>query len=291
MSADPQGMTPLFRPGHRTRLAGILTAACLAAAAEAPAAEPGGAGSLLVAPTRLVFEGRTRTGELTLANKGTGAATYRIRIAFYAMSEDGDMREIPAPSVEDRAADGLIRYSPRQVTLEPGTSQVVRVALRKPADLPAGEYRSHLVFSPVSQAAAGNAPDDELAFKVQLNVGVAISVIVRQGETAATVALDAPVLRPGKDGAPPLLDVTIRRSGDRSLYGKLVATFQPTGGRPVEVGLTKGIGVYVPNALRRFQLSLRPPAGVSLAAGRLQVRFVDEEKGDRVLAAAELILP
>ena len=38
------------------------------------------AGDLVVAPTRIVFEGRTRTAQISLLNRGSAAATYRISL-------------------------------------------------------------------------------------------------------------------------------------------------------------------------------------------------------------------
>jgi hypothetical protein len=271
---------------------GALLAMLGAATAIPLAAQQAGAGSFLIAPTRLVFSGRTRTAELTLSNTGAVSQTYRIGMTFYTMAENGDLREVASPSDADHTAQNLIRYSPRQVTLEPGTSQTVRVAVRKPADLAPGEYRSHLVFTPVqTTASTGPSAPDTLGVSLQLHVGVSIAVIVRHGDTSATAALDMPVVEPVHSDAPPSLAVTLRRSGNQSLYGSVRATFQPTGGRPIEVGAVKGIGVYVPNSLRRLSLPLTMPPGITLTSGRLDVRYVDDEKSDRVLAAAALALP
>jgi P pilus assembly chaperone PapD len=271
---------------------GALLAMLGAATAIPLAAQQAGAGSFLIAPTRLVFSGRTRTAELTLSNTGAVAQTYRIGMTFYTMGDNGDLREVPSPSTDDRTAQSLIRYSPRQVTLEPGTSQTVRVAVRKPADLPPGEYRSHLVFTPVqTMPATGRSAPDALGVSLQLHVGVSIAVIVRHGDTSATAALDPPIFEPARSDTPPSLAVTLRRSGNQSLYGSVRATFQPTGGRQIEVGAVRGIGVYVPNSLRHLSLPLKMPPGIALTAGRLDVRYVDDEKGDRVLAAAGLALP
>ncbi len=49
---------------------GIATAS-LAALAQA-------AGGVMITPTRIVFEGRTRSAEVTVRNSGTASATYRI---------------------------------------------------------------------------------------------------------------------------------------------------------------------------------------------------------------------
>ncbi|HEX2121946.1 MAG TPA: molecular chaperone, partial [Thermoanaerobaculia bacterium] len=47
-------------------------------------------GELMVHPTRVVFEGNTRTAQLDLINSGTEAMTYRIAVVNRRMSETGD---------------------------------------------------------------------------------------------------------------------------------------------------------------------------------------------------------
>ena len=101
--------------------------------------------ALLVTPSRVVFEDRTRTAQVTLVNKGSETATYRISFIRQNMTEDGKF--VPAEKDESGLySDTMVRYSPRQITLSPGQSQVVRLMLRKPKNLPDGEYRSHMLL-------------------------------------------------------------------------------------------------------------------------------------------------
>ena len=46
-------------------------------------------GSLMVTPRRIVFEGRDRSAEVTLSNRGSVAGTYRISYSYEATSEVG----------------------------------------------------------------------------------------------------------------------------------------------------------------------------------------------------------
>ena len=105
-----------------------------------------GSGDLLVAPTRVVFEARRRSAEVTLVNIGTDTATYRISFVHQRMKPDGSLEAVDTPGPGEAFADDLVRFSPRQVTLEPRVAQTVRMQLRIPAGLTAGEYRSHLLF-------------------------------------------------------------------------------------------------------------------------------------------------
>lgn len=252
-------------------------------------------GDLLVAPTRVVFEGRQRTGELTLVNIGTQTATYRISFVNMRMNEMGEFTEINEPGPGEQVVDQLIRYSPRQVTLEPQVAQTVRLQLRKPADLPTGEYRSHMLFRavPVAEPAAGK-PGDASGLSIRLRpiYGVSIPIIVRQGETSATLRLSDLQLRPGaKPGDPPVLQLKMSRAGNQSIYGNLNVTFSSRGAREQVVGIVNGIAVYTPNPFRIVQIALRPPPSVTLAHGRLRVTCVKEKASTEKLAEAELELP
>ena len=103
------------------------------------------AGSLLVTPTRIVFEQRDRSAQVTLVNQSDQTSNFRISFIRQNMTEDGEF--LPVPEGQDGMfSDSMIRYSPRQVSLPPGQSQVIRLALRRPADLADGEYRSHMLF-------------------------------------------------------------------------------------------------------------------------------------------------
>ena len=231
----------------------------------------GGPGDLLVAPTRIVFEGRQRTAEVTLVNTGAAAATYRIAFVELRMTDAGGTVEIEPAAARpgEQFAEPLIRFSPRQVTLESRVAQTVRMQLRLPADLPPGEYRSHLRFRAVpTSATPAETPEAATA-------------------TLTGLALDPPT----SAAAAPRLRFRTQRSGNRSVYGNLTATFLPIAGKPSVVGLANGVAVYVPNAFRDGSLDLLLPPGVVLLHGRLHLAYTDPEKGNETIAEADLALP
>ena len=55
------------------------------------------AGDLMIAPTRVVLEGRERTAVVNLVNRGDQEATYRISLKNMAMKEDGSYENIEEP--------------------------------------------------------------------------------------------------------------------------------------------------------------------------------------------------
>ena len=205
-----------FSPARLSRWLCLLGVVALAASG---AQAQRGPGDLLVAPTRVVFEGRQRTAEITLVNTAATAATYRITLVHLRMDEMGGTQEIEAGDTGpgELFADDLIRYSPRQVTLEPRMAQTVRLQLRLPADLAAGEYRSHLLFRAVPAvepaATAPREPATGLSIQLTPVYGVAIPLIVRHGETSAKAALSGlELVPPAGNGALPALRCRISRT-------------------------------------------------------------------------------
>lgn len=269
---------------------GMIAAALLAALATALAAEEG-PGSLLVAPTRVVFSASTRTAEISLINTGSRAATYRISLVRLRMTEWGEVQEIKKAEPGERFADTLVRFFPQQVTLEPRVSQTVRMALRKPANLEAGEYRSHLLFRqiPATDAPAEDSRAEGLSVRLVPIFGVSIPVIVRHGALPSVLLLkDAKVIEssPGKYS----LQVILRREGDSSVYGNLEVAYLPARGGRVEIGRIRGVAVYTPNLMRVVRIPLSRLESSASAEGRLEVSFIATDSVRPLVALAEIAL-
>lgn len=253
---------------------------------------------LMLYPTRIVFAGNQRAAQLELINNGSERATYRISLVSRRMSETGAFTEIDTPLPGEQFADNLLRYSPRQVTLEPGTGQAVRIMVRKPANLPTGEYRSHLLFAqqPEAQGSAsiearGSTAEKEIAIKLTTLVGVSIPVIVRHGNTDASVSLTHLELQQPSEGAPTLA-LQMERSGSQSVYGNLSVSLIPARGAEQVVARANGVAVYTPNLVRRASIALQWPNGQRLADGTLRVSYREQaEDGGELLAEAVLELP
>jgi len=253
---------------------------------------------LMVHPARIVFDKNQRAAQLDLINSGAETATYRISIVNRRMGENGEFTVIDSPAPGEQFAGELLRYSPRQVVLAPGVGQVVRLSLRKPADLPAGEYRSRLIFEKIAASKGATsietqaAPPGEISVQLTMLAGLSIPVIVRHGETAANVTLAGLELLKPMAGQAATLAFVMQRSGNRSVYGDIAATFTPQGGATQEVGKVGGVAVYTPNPLRRVKLALQPPAGLALARGTLRVTFRERpDAGGKLLAEAAIELP
>lgn len=257
---------------------------------------PAARADLMLFPTRIVFDKNQRAAQIELINQGKAPETYRISLVNRRMSEHGDFTAADVAAEGEQFADSMVRFSPRQVTIAPGASQTVRMLLRKPADLAAGEYRSHLQIDRVADPAGSGsieAPtsDGKIGVALTALVGASIPVIVRQGDTQASVTLAELALSPsGTD--PATLAFQIRRGGNRSVYGDLAVTLVPRGGTPVEVAKAGGVAVYVPNSMRNARMPLQLPPGAALAGATLRLSYRERaDAGGKLMAETSLALP
>jgi len=247
---------------------------------------------LVITPTRIVFDGEVRNAELALVNRSEKTHTYALSFVQCRMSETGEIREIDKNTPADQGeyfADNYVRFSPRRIILVPRQVQMVRMLLRKPADLAEGEYRSHLSFRLIPSAEDA-VKLDSVSRGIQIKLvpiyGVTIPVIVRHGSLTATTRLSD--LRVNANG----LNLTIEREGNRSTYGDMTAFWKAAGSKAVTVGAMNGVAVYTPNQKRKVLMALSPPKGVELRDGELIVRYVKLENGaEQLIAENQIAIP
>ena len=254
--------------------------------------DQGGAGDLLVAPTRLVIEKGQRVAEVVLFNQGAAPDTYRISLLRTGMNADGSITEIPDAPAGGVDPVSLFRFSPHEVKLEPGETQVVRIALRLPDQLPDGEYRVHVRFIGLPPVEPPKPKDPETAKGLTAVIrpvfGVSIPLIYRKGDLHATASLASPTLV--HENGKPALSLDLGREGNASLYGDFKVFFRGADGVTQAVGELNGLAVYTPLASRHVTIPLNPPKGVLLQHGALAVSFVDG-KSQSTLATTTLPVP
>lgn len=258
-----------------------------------------GAGDLVVSPTRVVFDARTRSAQLSLVNKGSGTATFRISFINMRMSDDGNLFEISKRKKGENFADRLIRYAPRQVTLKPGASQAIRLLLRKPGDLKDGEYRSHMMFRAVPKSGASSIERQKgKGVRVELIpvYGITIPVIVRHGGLKLDARIDGLAIKPPAKGKKnQRLAFRVYRTGNQSAFGNFTVNFSK-GGKSLVIGQLNRVAVYVPNKSRTVEIALRIPDGVSLKGGKIKLDYKTEKKSDgsgggKLIAEAAMDVP
>lgn len=293
-----------LRAFHRSPAGCALIVGLLLMTAVAARAQVGG---MLVAPTRIVFEGDVMSAALTLVNRGQTTETYRVSFVQRRMDEDGRFEtatDIPAGTppgadsvLSERFADNLIAFSPRVATLAPGQQQTIRLQLRKQADLPAGEYRSHLLIQAVPETGSldverllGAPAEQQSGLALQLTpvYGLTLPVIVRHGVLSAEVQI-ADIHADVTEDKPALF-VRLLREGDRSVFGNVVIDLVEPNGRETNVGLVNGIAVYTPNTFRTVVVPLHMPDRGVTPEAQIRVRYIDREQAERAIVLAEAVV-
>lgn len=268
---------------------GLSFAAACSAALSVPARA---SGDLLVAPTRLVLDG-SRGTEVVLNNIGAEAATYRISLEIKRMTAAGGLDEIAEEDASDaeKAALAMIAFSPRRVSLLPNQPQVIRVGVRVPEGTPAGEYRAHMLFRAVPDAAPAVAPDaakpagEGVSIALTPIYGITIPVIVRVGDLGAKAVIGDAWVSEGGDG--PAFNIDLTRTGSRSVYGDIEVT-RP--GLPEPLLLARGIAVYPEVGARKVSLRVPPELAVKLK-GPVHIRYSeDREIGGGTIDQADRVV-
>lgn len=250
-------------------------------------------GNLLVAPIRVIFEDGKQREDLNLSNIGQDTAVYLISFLHYQMLEDGSFKQLSdSDALPTPRADTYLRIFPRRVTLPPGESQIVRLQFRKQPGMKDGEYRSHLYFRADKNAAPlGMKSSKEDTTKLSVSItpvfGISIPIIIRNGDLNLDLKLSDLSLKTVNDSIYNLA-VSINRTGSKSAYGSLEATFVPDKGQAFVVGVANGVGVYTELNKRVYNLPLRLSKGIKLKSGKLVVRYLTpKDDGSKELAKAE----
>jgi P pilus assembly chaperone PapD len=271
--------------GHLAATSIIGSSAVFALAAPAYAA-----GDLLVAPTRVVLDGRRGT-EVILSNIGDEEATYRISLELRRMNAAGRLDDVIVEDANEteKAALATIRFAPRRVTLPPNQPQSIRIGLQPMDALPDGEYRAHMLFRAIPKTqAATDVQDAGNGLKIQLIpvYGVTIPIIVRKGNLEATAAMANVKIGASKEG--PALTFDLSRKGVRSVFGEVHVT-KPGVAEPLIVA--KGIAIYPEVEARQVSLPFSPEIAAKMHGEVVVSYYEAPEAGGGLITQARSVLP
>lgn len=258
---------------HRplARLPQLLVAGLLAAAGVA-IPNAASAQGVLVAPTVVFANSRTRSATMDLINTSSNPSEITIETQFgYPVTDSlGGISVRLVDSVPGGApsiAPYVVAY-PRHVTVQPGAKQVVRLIVNAPSTLPDGEYWSRIIITSrggaMKLSARSTADTNAIQVGVSLVVRTVTTLLYRKG--AVTAALDASDVAAQRVGDSVIVTAHVARQGTGVFLGmahlKLV-----DGSGAVVAQLDRQLPVYYPLA-PRYALAI--PSG---ARGPFSVRM------------------
>jgi len=197
--------------------------------------------NITLSKNRLFFDAHDRADAVQLRNAGTQAMQYRTELSLIEMTEQGTLIKVDAL---DNSAVSMLKFSPKRGIVPAGGKQVLRFSIRRPTNLPDGEYRA------VLSIASTLASDQPEAVTLKSTLSYNMPVIVRHGNTDATTTLLNPRLI--YSGNVPHIELWQTRTGNRSLYGNYKITNQSGD----VVGELVGVAVYTPLPQRKVLIPL-----------------------------------
>lgn len=179
---------------------------------------------LLLHPTIVMLEGRTRTATINVVNRGDAPGIFAVSWVDFEMTPEGGLRKLEQPP--SWSLQPHVRYSPRRMTLAPGETQLVKVALRRNLDVKQGEFYSHFKVLTLSSDVADDrtaTSGNEAAGSVNIvaRSAMAIPVIWRNTQAEPRAAIESVVFDPEDNEEVKELLVGVRRLGKVSVRGFL----------------------------------------------------------------------
>lgn len=254
----------------------VLLLVLLSIAAISGAVHAQGLRRLTIAPTRIVIEPRERSGELSIMNIYAQAATYRVKIVNNKMKEEGGgYNTLSGPLDPAFDPEEYIRLTPRQFRLEPNGVQRIRFSVRRPPDLPPGDYRFHIMATRLFGNTSTEQVDKGVKATVATNIGISIPVVVRQGDYNGDVKIEDVQLYPASPTQKlPKATLTIRRIGNNDIFGGIDLYWVPAGSDQRElIGTVRNSNLF--HEIERLKTSInlnKYPQG----SGKLIAQYIED---------------
>lgn len=229
-------------------------------------------------PRIIVMEERDRAAEITVLNLSSEVRDVEVDIIDYRqLTPEGNYEPLSSPLNPAFNHQDIVRFSPRTFTLGPNGKQKVRISLRKPADLADGEYRFHA--RALSYPHDPKSPEGEGRMRIQvgMNVGIAIPVIVRNGELSAESKLsEFELLTPSQaNSTKPALKFKAARDGNASTLGQITVGWAKDGNNYEQIGIITNFNVFTEINERIGKV----PLDVFPTSGTLRVSYTDAVTG------------
>ena len=250
--------------------------------------------SLLITPLRVVMEGRERSINIVLVNTGKHEATYRMEWEQLIQAQDKGGYLLDDDTESTHLQDFAV-FTPRQITLKPQQKQTVRVAVRRPADLPVGEYKSHLKFRIIDDGkgqvefSSDDPKQNEVRVGARVLASYSIPIVYRVGEQDVDVSISNPSFSINPKSGKLMMELPVERSGTHGILGEIEVYHTPNGGTEELISTLGNSGLY-PEITRRLFKIVTNVNG--LAPGNMRIVFYkDEGEASERVVIKERIIP
>jgi len=233
---------------------------------------------LMINPVRAIFLERQRTVTVSVGNPTDTPISYGISLVTLRRNAKGILGQVTQETQEEQLSKSLIRFSPRRATIAPHARQVVKLMVRKPGDLPFGEYRTRLQIMPIQDTQHSGTRKEKVTngrkINLDLLVGLSIPIIIQHGPSDTQVSPDSLTIQAFKQVASGVAaEVTMVRDGVFSGFGDIYLTYTGSDGEKKEIGRSRGIAIYLPETEKRVTVPLTNITKEELATGSIKAAF------------------
>ena len=224
--------------------------------------------TVLLSPVRVVID-KKKSASITIINTSNSKSTFRIEMVSMEMHENGILFQPEMIKPHAEKAIKMIKFSPRRVSLKPNGVQTIRLMVRKPYNLPKGEYRCQLRVTPLPSPPTKEVDQHQKAINININylVSTSIPVIIRHGDISKTIKVKELKLKNEE------LLISMERTGKKSgLFNIEILQNNKI------IGKRERTAFYFPNKNLKIAVKLNEPFN---RQQRVKVRLVDLESENK----------
>jgi hypothetical protein len=170
------------------------------------------------------------------------------------------------------SAKKLVRFFPREFTIVPGQSQVIRVMARIPADTPDGQYHVHIKFFEDAQEQGAPPQGAGASIHAPLAYSTLLPITVSKGNIDTKIGWTDQSLTKGKAPGTYHFSTKLSRSGNGQGNAYFDVMYVPaSGGKPVQIGNRRTSYIYRELDALDFHYDFPLPEGVPPSG---QIKFI-----------------
>lgn len=254
--------------------------------------------NVAVLPGRIVLDGSTRTATAFVTNHGDAEGTFRVSLSYWRMDELGQLVEADSlAATSDNFAGPVVRYSPRRMVIPPGSSQTLRLMVRRPPGLEATDWEYHAHLSIQSVPAVPNLKEvadpeipieeDAVVTRPIVSVETLVPVIVRIGRPDAKLEVTRTSLIAGAEQ--PTVRVEIARLGQSSVYGDMIVDYVSADGIRTRLIDSGGVAIYTDIPRRLLDVDFARWPHLDPHAGKLEIDYRTDKRTSNEILLSEVI--
>ena len=218
---------------------------------------------VLVAPTVIFANSRTRSATMDLINTSAGTSEITVETKFgYPVTDSAGGISVRFVDSVGASAPSIAKYVvayPRKFSLAAGVKQTVRLLVNAPASLTDGEYWSRIIITskggPLKLSSANPADTGAIRVGVSLEVRTVTTLLYRKG--SVTSVMSPPEISARRVGDSVIVQAQVSRAGTGVFLGMAHLSVLDAVGK-VASHLDRQLPVYYPMS-PRYALAV-PPA-------------------------------